>query len=84
MRLAVSASFLFVLLLAPLAQADDWPGWLGPTRDSIWHESGILQEFPAEGPQIKFRVPVGYGYAVPAVAGDRVFVFDFEKTSGDI
>ena len=27
--------------------ADDWPQWLGPRRDSVWRESGILKKFPA-------------------------------------
>ena len=31
--------------------ADDWPGWLGPQRDGVWREEGILDHFPAGGPE---------------------------------
>src|SRR5206468_3086108 len=53
------------------------PQWLGPQRDSVWRESGILEKFPKDGPKVKWRVPVHHGYAGPAVANGRVFVTDF-------
>lgn len=56
--------------------ADDWPQWLGPQRDAIWRESGILDKFPATGPVVRWRVPIGAGYSGPAVAGGRVYVMD--------
>lgn len=68
--------FIMLILAAPLA-ADDWPQWLGPQRDSVWRESGIIEKFPEGGPKVLWRVPVAGGYAGPAVAGDRVLVCDF-------
>ena len=66
-----------VLLLAPAAvRADDWPQWLGPQRDGVWRETGILDRFPAGGPKVRWRTPIGGGYAGPAVAGSRVYVTD--------
>jgi outer membrane protein assembly factor BamB len=56
--------------------AEDWPQWLGPNRDSIWTESGILEKFPTNGPPIRWRVPVGGGYSGPSVAKGRVYVTD--------
>jgi outer membrane protein assembly factor BamB len=56
--------------------ADDWPQWLGPKRDGVWREDGILDKFPKGGPRPVWKVPIGGGYAGPAVAGDRVFVMD--------
>lgn len=64
--------------------ADDWPGWLGPNRDSLWRESGIVDKFPESGLTVKWRVPVSLGYSGPAVAGDRVFVTDYVRESGDV
>ena len=64
------------------AVADDWPQWLGPRRDSVWRESGILETFPAGGPRVKWRVPIDGGYAGPAVAEGRVYVTDY-VTDGD-
>ncbi len=59
------------------ARAEDWPQWLGPQRDSIWRESGILAKFPPQGPPLLWQQEVGVGFAGPAVAQGRVFVADF-------
>jgi outer membrane protein assembly factor BamB len=73
-----SASLLPLLLLVPInpARGDDWPQWLGPQRDGVWRENGILERFPKGGPRVRWRVPVGGGYAGPAIAGGKVFVLD--------
>src|ERR1039457_1003523 len=62
--------------LVGTTRADDWPQWLGPQRDSVWRETGIAEKFPAGGPPVLWRAPLGGGYAGPAVAGVRVFVMD--------
>jgi outer membrane protein assembly factor BamB len=68
---------LTILCFTPiLVQADDWPQWLGPKRDGIWREEGILDRFPKGGPKVLWRVPVGQGYAGPSVAQGKVFVPD--------
>ena len=58
------------------AWADDWPQWLGPQRDAVWHEAGILNEFLSSGPAVQWRTPIGGGYSGPAVANGRVYVSD--------
>lgn len=78
-RLALAAA----LLTAPLAVADDWPHWMGPTRDNVWHETGIVDKFPKGGPKKVWGVPVHGGYAGPAVAAGKVFVMDYEKKAGE-
>jgi len=45
--------------------ADDWPQWLGPARDGVWREKGIVSSFPASGPVFRWQVPIGAGYASP-------------------
>lgn len=67
---------LFILVTALSARADDWPQWLGPQRDGVWRETGIMEKFPAGGPPIRWRVPVGAGYSSPSVAGGKVFLLD--------
>ncbi len=71
----------FVALAASL-RADDWPQWLGPQRDGLWRETGIMKSFPAGGPPVRWRTPIGPGYTGPAVAGGRVFVTDRVLTQG--
>jgi outer membrane protein assembly factor BamB len=58
------------------ARGDDWPQWLGPQRDGVWRESGIVQKFPPTGPPIRWRTDIGSGFAGPAVARGRVYVAD--------
>ncbi|GAA5508491.1 PQQ-binding-like beta-propeller repeat protein [Novipirellula caenicola] len=65
------------------AVADDWPGWMGPSRDGIYRETGIIDAVPDSGLTVKWRTPIAGGYAGPAVADGRVFVFDYKKTAGE-
>ncbi len=70
---------LILLALAsttPFVHADDWPQWLGPKRDGVWRETGIVQKLPAGGPKVRWRTPIGEGYAGPAVANGKVYVTD--------
>jgi outer membrane protein assembly factor BamB len=67
-------------LFASKVRADDWPQWLGPQRDSIWRETGLVEKFPEGGPPMKWRAEIAGGYAGPAVADGRVFVMDYVTT----
>ena len=64
------------LIATPVA-AEDWPQWRGADRLGIWHETGIIDQFPAEGLQVTWRTPVRSGFAGPAVVGGRVFLLDW-------
>src|SRR5436190_1361026 len=75
---------VLVGMLVSAARADDWPQWLGPKRDGVWRETGILDKFPANGPPVKWRTPIGSGYAGPAVAGGKVFVNDRVLADGSL
>ena len=67
----------FLTLSGPaMLLADDWPQWLGPNRDSVWRETGIVEKFPPGGPPVRWRVNIGGGYAGPIVAKGRVYVMD--------
>ena len=65
------------------ATADDWPQWLGPRRDGVWREAGVVERLPPGGPRVRWRAPVAGGYAGPAVVNGRVYVTDWvtEKNS---
>ncbi|HVY69367.1 MAG TPA: PQQ-binding-like beta-propeller repeat protein, partial [Verrucomicrobiae bacterium] len=65
-----------ILLGTWTAEGADWPQFRGPDRDGTWGETGVLESFPKEGLKIKWRRPVGGGWASPVVAQGRVFVFD--------
>lgn len=76
LMIAVSASLTATL------HADDWPQWMGPLRDGVWREKGIIKAFPAEGPKVRWRTKLGGGYAGPAVVQERVYVTDKQLPSG--
>ena len=78
------AVFTVATCLATAARADDWPQWLGPRRDAIWREQGLVTTFPAGGLPVKWRVPVAEGYAGPAVTGGRVYVADYVAREGEV
>ncbi|MCB1278526.1 PQQ-binding-like beta-propeller repeat protein [Prosthecobacter sp.] len=67
---------LLLLFACASLHADDWPQWLGPNRDSVWRESGIIGTFPDGGPKVLWRVKIGGGYTGPAVANGKVYLMD--------
>ncbi len=55
--------------------AADWPQWRGPQRNGISAETGLLAEWPKEGPQLVWQVKdIGSGYSTPSVVGDRLYL----------
>ena len=75
--LAVGAGL--VALTAGGLHAEDWPQWMGPDRGGVWRETGIVERFPEGGLEVTWKVPIGNGFAGPAVADGRVFVTDWEE-----
>ena len=52
----------------------DWPQWRGPNRDGISLDSGLLKEWPTDGPKVVWQVDsVGVGYSSIAVKEGRIF-----------
>ena len=66
---------VFLGVVAPV-QSEDWPQWLGPKRDAVWREDGLLEKFSAKGPVLRWKTSLGGGYSGPSVADGRVFVMD--------
>src|SRR5215831_4863705 len=64
-----------IILLGVAATAADWPQWRGPRRDGISQETGLLQEWPKQGPKLLWQAQdLGDGYATPAVVGSRIYL----------
>jgi len=65
---ALSAQFSFS------AQRFDWPQWQGPDRNAVSKETGLLKEWPKDGPPLAWKVKgLGGGYSGPSIAAGRVF-----------
>jgi outer membrane protein assembly factor BamB len=55
-------------------QSADWPQYRGPTRDDVSAETGLLQQWPPEGPALLWTCAnAGVGYSGPAIVGDRLY-----------
>ena len=65
---------LFALLTAFASRAEDWPQFQGPRGDGTSPETGLLREWPKEGPPVGWRVKIEQGWAAPSVAGDDVII----------
>ena len=72
-----------ILTWALTAAAADWPQWMGPNRDDVWTETGIVDKFPAGGPKTLWRTPIAGGYSGPATAGGKVYVMDYVRSTGE-
>lgn len=67
---------LAILAMATQVMADDWPQWMGPNRDNVWRESGLLETLPSQLKSV-WRTLIAGGYSGPSVAGGKVYVSDF-------
>jgi len=77
----VSVTRLAILFaLAACLHADDWPEWRGQGRLGVWKETGIVDQFPAQGLTVLWRTPIRAGYTGPSVAAGRVYVTDFARS----
>ena len=48
--------FLISVASMSLAQSNaNWPQWRGPNRDGISKETGLLKQWPAEGPALVWK-----------------------------
>lgn len=62
-----------VLFFVATVRADDWPQFLGPNRNGLSSETGLIASWPTDGLDEVWRVPSGgIGMSGVAVAGDRV------------
>ena len=74
-RSTTQATVQLIAASAPAAGTSfDWPQWRGQTRDDLSKETGLLKQWPAEGPKkIWSFTNAGQGYSGFAVAGGKLF-----------
>jgi outer membrane protein assembly factor BamB len=74
-----------VALLASIANvcAQDWPQYLGPNRNGISPQKGILRTWPENGPEVLWTVNVGIGFGGAVVRDGKVYLLDRDDQVGD-
>ena len=70
---------VMAMVLVSSAMAADWPQWRGPDREGVSRETGLLKEWPAEGPKLLWTMTgCGTGYSSVSIVDGRLF------TMGDL
>ncbi|MFP5287053.1 MAG: PQQ-binding-like beta-propeller repeat protein, partial [Thermoanaerobaculia bacterium] len=65
--------FLVLCLIAGVTAAADWPQFRGPNRDGISPEPAVLKSWPASGPKVLWKAPLGEGYSQVVSVKGRLF-----------
>ena len=74
MRSLILALPLLLIVVACTRQPEI-AQWRGPNRDGIYPGSGLLRQWPKEGPQLLWSSDqIGNGYGSPVVTHDALFV----------
>jgi len=77
--LLITLIALCALPLSVSAAEAEWPGFRGANRDGKSPDTGLLKEWPAEGPALLWtNSGIGKGFSSVAVSGGTIF------TSGDV
>ncbi|MBN2514334.1 MAG: PQQ-binding-like beta-propeller repeat protein [Sedimentisphaerales bacterium] len=70
----VAVAVVLVILVCT-SLAADWPQWQGPNRDGKSPDTGLLKQWPENGPTLAWRIDnLGGGDSAPAIAGGRIFI----------
>ncbi len=76
--------FLMLLAFPGLLPGANWPQFRGPDRDGVCRETGLLQQWPAEGPKLLWDMPgLGTGYSSIAIADGRVYSMGDRTVGGE-
>src|SRR5258706_544892 len=74
-HLLLFGSGLLLLGLTRPALGQDWPQFLGPTRNGVYSGTNIAKAWPADGPPVRWQHKVGEGFSGPVVVGTKLILF---------
>src|ERR1035437_1969931 len=80
-RRSIFILFCFVVIISTYAQ--DWPQYLGPNRNGLSAQKGILRSWPQQGPKVLWTVDVGIGFGGPVIKNGKVYLLDRDDKVGD-
>ena len=74
-RVVCSLGLLTVLASTVFAADAEWPCWRGPNHDGKSPDTGLLKQWPKDGPSLVWKADdIGVGFSSVAVAGGRVYI----------
>ena len=80
----IYTTLILLIISTIIINAQDWPQYLGPNRNSTSPQKGILRSWPEKGPEVLWTVDVGTGYGGPVVKDGKVYLLDRDDKVGDI
>jgi outer membrane protein assembly factor BamB len=82
-NMKTSLTLLALCFYTIFAGAQDLVQWRGPQRDGIYPESGLLKQWPDEGPKMLWNFDaLGDGHSSACVTNDRIFTSGMEDDKG--
>ena len=67
------ANLVALTVPAGVSLADDWPQFLGPNRNGISAETGLIDAWPTDGLPVVWRTELGVSMSGMAIVGDRLY-----------
>jgi outer membrane protein assembly factor BamB len=63
-----------LVVVAVAGRAAEWPQFHGPRRDNLSDETGLLKQWPPDGPKLLWTAKgLGHGFSTVAIAGGLIF-----------
>lgn len=73
----IVSSLCVLTIMASLAAAaeSEWSGWLGPNRNGKSLDTGLLKQWPDDGPKLLWQADdIGVGFSSVAVVAGKVYI----------
>lgn len=75
MKRTLFLSLISLLLVSSCTKKSEFSDWRGPNREGVYHENGLLKQWPEEGPKLLWSFEgLGHGHNSVAVANNTVYV----------
>jgi outer membrane protein assembly factor BamB len=82
MKTLIFTKLLLLIFLVNASAQTSW-NWRGPERMGIYHEKGLMQEWPAGGPEMLWAYEkLGKGFSSPVIANGKIYITGMEEETG--
>ena len=81
-RFRIQGFIVWMIIAVPFVTIEGQDAqWLGPNRNSIFKDTLLLKEWPAEGPEILFATAgTGMGFSSAVATKDRIYATGMKDT----
>ncbi len=80
----IAIIFVVLTIATGSLSAADWPQWRGPNRDGVCMETGLLKEWPEDGPKLLWEISgLGPGYSTVSIARGRLYTMGDRQVGGE-